>query len=194
MASRTTRRTHVIACALATAILAAGCVEDGGEPGGTTTIAGTAAPTTATSTASSTTAPPPGTVTVQVFFLDQDAFNEARPPYAVPVPRAVDEQAPARGALDALFAGPDAGERAGGLVLVASGATGVDEVTVVDGTAHVHLAGGCASGGSTFSVADLIVPTLLQFPTVRAIKIYDPDGTTEEPDEPGNSIPECLEP
>jgi hypothetical protein len=56
------------------------------------------------------------------------------------------------------------------------------------------MTGGCGSGGSTFTVAQEIIPTLTQFPTVQYVKILDPDGNTEEPDGPSNSIPECLEP
>ena len=150
--------------------------------------------------ATSTTTAPPGTTTgaettiVQVFFVDQDAFNEARPPYVTPVERAVDAADPARGALDALFAGPSEEESTAGLRHVASGATGVSDLRIEAGTAHVTLAGGCASGGSTLTVAEEIVATLRQFEEVQVVKIYDPSGQTQRPDEPGDSIPECLEP
>lgn len=157
---------------------------------------GDGAETTATG---ATTAPPataaPEVSTVQVFFVDEDAFNIGRPPYATPVEREVPAGAdPARAALDALFEGPTEAEGAGGLVLVTSEATGIGELRIDDGTAHVHLEGGCSSGGSTLTVAEQIVPTMLQFTEVRAVKIYDPEGNTQSPDEPGDSIPECLEP
>lgn len=155
---------------------------------GTTT---TGTPSTTTEATSSTAA---GTMVVQVFFLDQDAFNIGRPPYVVPVERTVSSTAPARAALDELFAGLTADESASGLRLVTSQATGVSELRIEDGTAHVRLAGGCNSGGSTFNVGDEIAATLRQFPTVDTVKIYDPDGKTERPDSPGDSIPECLEP
>jgi hypothetical protein len=44
------------------------------------------------------------------------------------------------------------------------------------------------------SVAESIGATLRQFESVQSVKIYDPQGRTESPDEPGDSIPECLEP
>ena len=97
-------------------------------------------------------------------------------------------------ALDELFAGPTAQERASGLRFVGSDATGFDQLRIEDGTAHVTLVGGCSSGGSTFTVADELAATLRQFTTVDAVKIYDPDGQTAAPDEPGDSIPACLEP
>lgn len=154
---------------------------------------GAAETTTTGAAATSTTARP--VPTVQVFFVDQDAFNIGRPPYAVPVEREIPSGAdPARAALDALFDGPTEEERAAGLVLVASEATGIARLRIEKGTAHVHLASGCSSRGSTLTVAEEIVPTLLQFEEVQAVKIYDPEGRTERPDEPGDSIPECLEP
>jgi len=73
--------------------------------------------------------------------------------------------------------------------------TGVRDLPVAPNrVARVRLTGGCSSGGSTFTVANLISPTLKQFPTVRWVKIYDPAGTTESPTGQSDSIPECLEP
>jgi hypothetical protein len=141
-----------------------------------------------------TSPPDEGTMVVQVFFLDEDAFNIGRPPYVSPVERTVPSTEPARAALDHLFAGPTEDERSGGLHLVTSEATGVSDLRVEDGTAHVHLEGGCSSRGSTFTVADEIAATLRQFPAVDAVKVYDPSGQTARPDSPGDSIPECLEP
>ncbi|MEZ5178035.1 MAG: GerMN domain-containing protein [Acidimicrobiales bacterium] len=177
-------------------LLVAGCSSDGSDgDDATSTTATTPASTTTTAPTSSSTSGATGdTVVVQVFFLDEDAFNIGRPPYVQPVERTVDATEPAQGALDELFAGPTADERAAGLRLVASGATGVSSVRIEDGTAHVQLAGGCSSGGSTFTVADQIAATLRQFVTVDSVKVYDPSGATERPEEPGDSIPTCLEP
>lgn len=52
----------------------------------------------------------------------------------------------------------------------------------------------CSVHGSTFAVADEIVPTLKQFSSVRWVKIHDPQGRTEQPTGQSDSIPECLEP
>jgi hypothetical protein len=131
---------------------------------------------------------------VQVFFLDEEAFNIGRLPYVRPVDRTVEPDAPEAAALDALFDGPTTDEQTGGLRFVASEATGIAEFSILERTAQVHLAGGCSSGGSTFTVANEIVPTLLQFTSIDAVKIYDPEGETGNPDTPGDSIPFCLEP
>lgn len=177
------------------ALVAAGCTDDDDATPTATVPPATDAPT---STVSPTIVSPStsveGEFTVQVFFLDEDAFNVGRPPYTRPVLRVVDETAPEVAALDLLFEGPTADESSGGLRFVASEATGVTELRIDERTAHVHLAGGCDSGGSTFTVADQIIATLVQFTSVDAVKIYDPDGQTESPDEPGDSIPFCLEP
>ena len=192
-----------VAVVLILLLVASGCSDDDGATPTTTLAASTTAtPTTATpatatpTTATPTTTPPPAIdeLTVQVFFLDEDAFNIGRPPYLRPVERVVDEAAPEAAALDLLFEGPTAEESAGGLRFVASEATGISELRIAERTAHAYLADGCNSGGSTFSVADHIIATLVQFTSVDTVKIYDPDGQTASPEEPGDSIPFCLEP
>jgi Fe-S cluster biogenesis protein NfuA len=77
---------------------------------------------------------------------------------------------------------------------VTSGASGFTALSIEAGVARVRLVGGCASGGSTLTIADEISRTLKQFPTVTAVKIFDPQGNTEQPTGPGDSIPLCLEP
>lgn len=186
-------------------LLSVACGDDGqGAPPTTTSTSApptsttTTSPTTTTSapdttaTASSTTRPE--TLLVQVFYLDQNAFNIGRLPYVRPVEREVPADSAEAATLDALFDGPTAEEQTGGLRFVASEATGIAEFSILERTAQVRLAGGCSSGGSTFTVADEIVPTLLQFTSIDAVKIYDPSGETSIPDAPGDSIPFCLEP
>jgi spore germination protein GerM len=178
------------------AMLASGCGDDGED----TTPTTAATPTTGTTTSGTSggttgTTAPIDASSVQVFFVDEDAFNVGRPPYVVPVERQVPAgKDPVRFALDQLFVGPTASESAGGLVLVTSEATGIADLRVEDGTAHVTLAGGCNSGGSTLTVADSIAATLRQFTTVETVKIYDPERRTQVLDRPGDSVPECLEP
>ena len=168
--------------------LAVGCdtTEEGATP--------TSVPTTTTPTTGMHTTADDGRTEVLVFFVDQPAFEEGVPPFTVAVKRRVAGANVAQGALDALFDGPTAGESRDGLRLVASGAAGVSDVRIEEGVAHVQLAGGCSSGGSTLTVAEEITRTMLQFAEVRAVKIYDPQGNTESPDSPGDSIPVCLEP
>ncbi len=173
------RRAWPAALVAAIAILAA-CSSDGGTP--------------ATTTLHATTTQQAGHLQVLVFFTDQRAFNEAVPPYTSPVRRSVAASNPERGAIDALFAGPTASEQARGLRFVASGATGVSSLRIASGVARVRLAGGCTSGGSTLTITEELVRTLLQFPQVHTVKIYDPEGRTETPAGPVDSIPFCLEP
>ena len=137
---------------------------------------------------------PAAMTVVQVWFLDKSNYDRGTDPYFVPVTRSVPAYDPLDGALAALFAGPTTSEKAGGLRLVSSGATGVSRVRVERSTALVRLVGGCRSGGSTVTIGTLITTTLKQFARVAAVKIYDPGGRTETPDVPGDSIPACLEP
>ena len=133
-------------------------------------------------------------VNVRDFFLDSHRFAVGREPYTQAVIRPVLPPRTAYGALQRLFAGPTQSEKARGLRLVSSKATGFTGLSIVDGVARVRLTGGCGSGGSTFTIADEIFPTLKQFPGVHWVKIYGPAGYTEHPYGHTDSIPVCLEP
>ncbi len=133
-------------------------------------------------------------VAVSVWFLDQGAYAAGREPHLVAVGRKVPARSPLDGAVAAVLAGPSRAEHDRGLRLVSSGATGTSRVGVQRATALVRLLGGCTSGGSTVTVADLLVATLRQFEGIRWVKVYGPDGSTENPAAPGDSLPECLEP
>ena len=85
-------------------------------------------------------------------------------------------------------------EAASGLRFASSDATGFDHLSITDRVATVRLLGGCASHGSTYTVAGEIMATLKQFPSVGWVKILDPAGRTERPTGRVDSIPECLEP
>lgn len=137
---------------------------------------------------------PRRTVPVRTYFLNSRAYAAGRTPYTTAVSRPVTPPSTARGALQRLFAGPTQAEYAKGLRFVASGATGVRSVVVRDGVAHVRLTGSLTSGGSTFTVADEIMPTLKRLPGIRWVKIYDAQGRTERPKGRSDSIPESLEP
>lgn len=134
------------------------------------------------------------TVPVRAYFQDLPAYQVGRTPDTVAVTRRVLPPATARGALQRLFAGPTQAEYARGLRFVSSGARGFSNLSITDGVARVRLTWRCDSGGSTFTVANLIVPTLKQFSSVQWVKIYDPQGRTERPTGRTDSIPECLEP
>lgn len=134
-------------------------------------------------------------VTRKVTFQDFPRYVAGTQPYTRAASRVVPALAPASAVLNQLFAGPTAAEYAAGLRVVRSGATDFDRLSISStGVARVRLRGGCNAGGSTFSIADLIEPTLKQFPTVHYVKIYDPSGHTEQPTGLSDSIPRCLEP
>jgi len=134
------------------------------------------------------------TTTVDVYFMHEDRFVAGTEPYTEAVQRTVPAPTPATGALQALFAGPTAAEQAQSLRVVLSEATGFTDLTISDGIARVRLTGGCNSQGATFTIQNLITPTLKQFDTVDHVKVYSPDGETAEPDGPSDSMPACLEP
>jgi hypothetical protein len=134
------------------------------------------------------------TATRKVWLVDSNAVGTGSAPYFVPRSRPIRSDAPAGAVLHALFAGPTPRERASGLRLVRSGAWGFTDLQIAGGIARVRLSKGCNSGGSTFTVAGSIAPTLRQFPTIDWVKIYSPSGATEQPSGQVDSIPTCLEP
>ena len=73
-------------------------------------------------------------------------------------------------------------------------ATGFKNLSIRDGVARIQLTGKIGSGGSTFTIANEIMPTLKQFPSVHWVKIYDQFGRTERPTGHSESIPFSLEP
>lgn len=134
------------------------------------------------------------TVQRNVWFFDKQHFVDNTPPFFVARPRPVIPQTPATGLMDRLFAGVLPAERADGLRLLRSRATGFTIRSIRNGIARVQLTGGCSSGGSTVTIAGEIMPTLRQLPTVDWVKIYGPAGHTEHPFGQRDSIPACLEP
>lgn len=134
------------------------------------------------------------TVNAHVFLLNKNRFAVGQEPYTQAVNRHVLPPRLSYGALQRLFAGPTLAEREQGLRFVSSKATGFKILSISDGVARVQLTGGCSSGGSTFTIADEIFPTLKQFPWIHWVKIYDPSGSTEHPTGHSDSIPFSLEP
>ena len=55
----------------------------------------------------------------------------------------------------------------------------------------MRLTGSC-DGQADIGLAEEIMLTLKQFPTVAAVKIYDPSGQTQIPDGAVDSVPWCL--
>jgi len=134
------------------------------------------------------------TVPVRDYFMNTYRYAHGTPPYVQAVSRPVIPPATAFGAMQRLFAGPTQAELASGLRFVSSGATGFKNLSIRDGVARVQLTGAISSHGSTFTIANEIMPTLKQFPGVHWVKIYDQNGRTERPLGHSDSIPFSLEP
>lgn len=132
------------------------------------------------------------TASVKVFFAYDPNVVQRRPPYTRPVVREIHTADAGIRSLELLFQGPRADEAGKGLGFVSSGASGISDLAVSGGIARVHLTGGCDADGAAVTVADQITATLKQFPPVEAVKVYGPDGTTQAPDGPVDSIPSCL--
>jgi hypothetical protein len=130
----------------------------------------------------------------RVWFFDRDRFLANEEPFFRSVFRPVGRRDPAAGVLDRVFAGPLPGERARGLRLLRSGATGYDDLVVSQQVADLRLTGRCSSGGSTVTIAGEILPTLRDLPQVDRVVLRDAAGSTLDPDGPGDSTPACLEP
>lgn len=134
-------------------------------------------------------------VTRTVTFADPARFAAGTPPFTRLVRRVVPSGAQASALMNQLMAGPTNAERARGIAVVRSGAGDFDRLRIdTAGTARLRLLGGCTSGGSTFTIANLVLPTLKALRTIDHVKIYDPAGRTEHPLGRTDSIPTCLEP
>jgi hypothetical protein len=135
------------------------------------------------------------TITLTVYFTNVPRYAIGAEPYEDAVTRTVPatDSVP-EDVLTQLFLGPTDDEKAQGLDVFLSGATGFSELTIADGVARVHLTGECNSKGATYTIANLIEANLRQFPEIQWVKIYDQNGETETPDGKSGSIPFCLEP
>jgi hypothetical protein len=132
---------------------------------------------------------PSGGIPVLVYFtsisdLQTMAVTRSAPP-TVRLPDAV---------LREFFRGPYDSERAAGLEAVLNGFTGYSTLTIENNLARVYLTGTCLSNGASYTIAQPLMANLLQFEDIQFIKIYDENGSTENPDGLSNSIPACLEP
>jgi hypothetical protein len=161
------------------------------EPSGTLPPAPTLAPTESPTPISVS----PNPIQVTVYFTDRARYAAGTPPFESPVVRNAPALAdPPQAVLTEFFVGPTPEEQAQGLEAITSGFTGYSALQIQDGIARVYLTGTCFSNGATYTVAQPILANLLQFPDVQYVKVYDENGTTEQPDGPVNSIPVCLEP
>jgi len=137
----------------------------------------------------------PQFVKVHVYFVSKARYNANTPPFEVAGVRWARTNNVIGTVLDEYFKGPGSTERFSfGWIALYNGFTGYDRLEIRDGVAHVFLTGTCTSDGRDFNIADLIMLNLKQFPEIRFVKIYDENGTTQDPNGLSDSIPVCLQP
>jgi hypothetical protein len=133
--------------------------------------------------------------TITVYFTNEARFAVGTEPYEDAVTRQVPaETDPMRAVLDQFFLGPTPEEYNAGLRLVSSGFTHVRDLKLENGIARVYLGGVCANNGAAYSVGNLIMKNLSQFPQITTAKIYDENDSNLDPDSANSSLPYCLEP
>lgn len=140
------------------------------------------------------------TVTPQYKLIDLYLVNRVRyeantPPFVVTGDRWARTNALPKTALDEYFKGPGSTERFSfGWIALYNGFTGYSRLDIRDGVAHVFLEGTCMPDGRDFNIADLITLNLKQFDDIQFVKIYDENGSTQNPDGLSDSVPACLAP
>ena len=164
------RRAAILAAAAAALALALAACGGGSGGGGGYGYAGASAPPVPATSAPATTAPStataPAAIPVDVFFIRDERV--------VPASRDVTPPAVARGAMEALLAGPTAADQADGLTSSIPAGTRLLGLRVTPaGVAEVDLSGEFASGGGSLSMLTRVaqvVYTLTSFPTVRSVR------------------------
>jgi hypothetical protein len=154
-------RRHPVLLVLLLLLAAAGCSGDDGGSASTTTAAATPSTPSVTTPDSL----PATDVTALVYFTRDGKVATAG--------RAVEPPAVARGALEALLAGPDELESSLGMEGAFPDGTRLIDVTVADGVATVDLSGELLNdvdGPIALRIAQVVF-TLTQFPTVDRVTI-----------------------
>jgi len=132
---------------------------------------------------------------IDLYLVSRVRYEANTPPFVVTGDRWARTSTLYQTALDEYFKGPGATERFSfGWIALYNGFTGYSRLEIRDDVAHVFLEGTCTPDGRDFNIADLIMLNLKQFPEIRFVKIYDENGTTQNPDGLSDSIPACLQP
>ena len=154
----------------------------------------TSTPTITPTATSRPTATPVWTL-VNVYFANAYLYNSGSPNPEVAGKRWEMSSTLPGSVLDEYFNGPGYTEKyTYGWIAIYNGVTGYSKLDVTDGMARVYLTGNCNSQGATYTIANLLRINLKQFSYIQYVKIYDQNGSTEQPDGPTDSIPACLEP
>jgi hypothetical protein len=138
----------------------------------------------------------PAYTQLTVYFVDRVKYNANTPPFEVKGKRWASSSANfAKVILDEYFKGPGLTEKNDyGWIALYSGFTGYTKFELINGVAHIYLKGTCNAAGRKYTLADILMVNLKQFSTVQAVKIYDENGATQNPDGASDSIPACLTP
>jgi Peptidase family M23 len=132
---------------------------------------------------------------IKVFFVNKFRYTNDIPPFEVNGVRWARSNMLPQSALNEYIKGPGSTERFSyGWIALYNGFTGYSKLEIRDGVAHVFLTGTCTSEGRDFTIANLIILNLKQFPEIQFVKIYDENGATQDPNVLSDSIPACLQP
>ena len=144
------------------------------------------------------TRPPTATplyIKVNVYFVSKSLYEANTPPFEVAGVRWARTNNILPTVLTEYFKGPGATEKyTYRWIALYNGFTGYSKFEFANGIAHVYLKGTCDRAGATYTIADLLTYNLKQFSEIKFVKIYDENGTTQDPTGLSDSIPACLQP
>jgi hypothetical protein len=134
-------------------------------------------------------------VLVDIYFVSKFRYENNLPPFERIGARWVFSNNVYENLLDQYFEGPGSTERfTYGWIALYNGFTGYSRFELINGVAHIYLEGTCDRGDATYTIANLLTLNLKQFPEVQFVKIYDENGSTQNPTGLSDSIPACLQP
>jgi hypothetical protein len=132
---------------------------------------------------------------VDVYFVDKSRLANNLPAVEVAGVRWAHSDNLIGTVLDEYFRGPGATERSNyGWVGIYNGFTGYSKFEIVQGIARLYLTGSCERTAPGYTIADILIYNLKQFPEIRYVKIYDQNGLTKDPFGISDSVPACLQP
>jgi hypothetical protein len=150
---------------------------------------------TRTSTSTRQPTPTPLYVKINVFWVNKFRYDNNLPPFERAGVRYVHSNSVYTSLLDEYFKGPGSTERyVYGWIGLYNGFTGYSRFEFNNGVANIYLKGICNRGNATYTIANLLIYNFKQSPEVKFVKIYDENGTTQDPTGLSDSIPACLQP
>ena len=134
---------------------------------------------------------------ISVYFPNKDKYNVGTEPYEESVERKTEiTTGSMQAVLKELYLGPSQAEKDRGLFMTYNHTTGATITFEPEtGVAKIYLKGECNSDGASYTIGSIIAKNIRQFPEVKYVRIYDPEGKTQAPEKPlSSSSPACLEP